>query len=133
MSLDQNQLLSECDFSFSRSSGPGGQNVNKVNSRVELRFNIYQSEALSPFQKETLLKNLATKLTLDGDLILTSQESRSQLQNRELVVKRFLDLITEGMKVRKKRRPTRPTRSSQLKRLENKKRLGEKKQMRKKL
>jgi peptide chain release factor 2 len=76
-------LLSEIKFSTSRSSGPGGQNVNKVNTKVSLRWNVVESAILLPDQKELLLKKWATRLTVDGALLIVSQEKRSQLQNKE--------------------------------------------------
>lgn len=123
-------LESEFVFQTSRSSGPGGQNVNKVNSRVELRFDIPNSVLLADMQKEVLQKKLASKLTSEGILIVVSQESRSQLENKELSVQKFYHLISVALKPEKKRKPTRPTKSSEEKRLQKKKLQGEKKAQR---
>lgn len=126
-------LLNECFFSFSKSSGAGGQHVNKVNTKVELRFNIENSTFLSNSQKEQLKRSLRGKLNQDGDLILTCQETRSQIKNREIISYRFITLLTEGLRVRKKRRPTKPTKASRLKRLQQKKQHSDKKKLRRKL
>jgi len=120
-------LENEFVFQTSRSSGPGGQNVNKVNSRVELRFDVLNSVLLTGEQKEILLRKLASKLTSEGVLIVVSQESRSQLDNKELSVQKFYKLISAALKPVKKRKPTRPTKSSEEKRLQKKKLQAEKK------
>ncbi|HAB27767.1 MAG TPA: aminoacyl-tRNA hydrolase, partial [Xanthomarina gelatinilytica] len=104
--FDEALLISELTFKAIRSSGAGGQHVNKVASKVVLNFNLKQSEVFSEAQKNLLLNNLSNRLTTDGILILQSDESRSQHKNKELVVKRFLDLIKQGLKVPKKRKPT---------------------------
>jgi ribosome-associated protein len=123
-------LENEFVFQTSRSSGPGGQNVNKVNSRVELRFDVPNSVLLADKQKEVLQKKLASKLTSEGILIVVSQVSRSQLENKELSVQKFYRLISVALKPVKKRKPTRPTKSSEEKRLQKKKVQGEKKAQR---
>jgi ribosome-associated protein len=123
-------LENEFVFQTSRSSGPGGQNVNKVNSRVELRFDIPNSTLLTTEQKQLLLKKLASKLTSEGVLIVVSQESRSQQDNRELSVQKFYALVGAALKPVKKRKPTRPTKASEEKRLQKKRQQGEKKAQR---
>ncbi len=120
-------------FQTSRSSGPGGQNVNKVSSRVELRFDIPNSALLTDGQKELLLKKLASKLTGDGVLLLTSQEDRSQLRNKEIVVEKFYTILQRAFKPVKKRKSTRPTKASVEKRITEKKQRSEKKSMRGKI
>lgn len=120
-------LENEFVFQTSRSSGPGGQNVNKVNSRVELRFDIANSTLLTDAQKEILQKKLASKLTSEGILIVVSQESRSQLENKELTVQKLYQLIGGALKPVKKRKPTRPPKSADEKRLQRKKLQAEKK------
>ena len=120
-------------FQTSRSSGPGGQNVNKVNSRVELRFDVLKSCLLSEVQKAVLLTKLATRITSEGILILVSQEERSQLKNKELVVNRFYQLLRDALKPVRKRRKTRPTRASVEKRLQSKKQQAERKSNRGKI
>lgn len=126
------QLTPELDFSASRSSGPGGQNVNKVNSKVTLRFDIKHSILLTADQKELLLRKLARHLTTEGVLVLSSQEKRSQLQNKEAVVEKLNTLLKAAFARRKSRKPSKPTKSSIQSRLQSKKRHAEKKQWRKK-
>ncbi|MGD9931160.1 MAG: alternative ribosome rescue aminoacyl-tRNA hydrolase ArfB [Mangrovibacterium sp.] len=123
-------LSSEFVFQTSRSSGPGGQNVNKVNSRVELRFDIPNSTLLTDGQKEMLLKKLASKLTSEGVLLVVSQEDRSQLRNKELATEKFYELLRRALTPVKRRRATRPTRASVERRIQSKKQLGEKKSRR---
>ena len=89
-------LSPEFVFQASRSSGPGGQNVNKVNSRIELRFNISGSAILTEEQKQVLLEKLGTKLTTEGDLLITSQESRSQLMNKEACIRKLYALLEKS-------------------------------------
>jgi ribosome-associated protein len=113
-------LSSEFQFLTSRSSGPGGQNVNKVNSKVELRFDIPNSALLSDDQKNILLTKLATKITSEGILSIVSQRDRSQLANKEDAMEKFYFLISKALKPVKHRRNTRPTKSSIEKRLSSK-------------
>jgi ribosome-associated protein len=124
------ELEREFVFQTSRSSGPGGQNVNKVNSRVELRFDIPGSELLTAEQKEMLQRKLASRLTSAGVLIVSSQESRSQADNRDRAVQKLYTQLARALMPVKKRKPTRPTRASEEKRLQRKKRQAEKKAQR---
>jgi ribosome-associated protein len=126
-------LSGELQFFTSRSSGPGGQNVNKVNSKVELRFNIPNSLLLSEEQKTILIQKLAAKLTSDGLLIVVSQRDRSQLSNKEDAIQRFYQLIYRALKPAKPRKKTNPSRSSVEKRLEGKRIKSEIKQNRRKV
>ena len=126
-------LSSELAFKTSRSSGPGGQNVNKVNTRVELRFNISESKLLSEEQKQLLLVKLKSKLSQDGFLIVVSQKERSQIQNKEEAVEKFYSILAKALKPIKKRKSTRPTRASVEKRIQSKKQQSEKKSMRGKI
>lgn len=131
--ITSSDIFKELEFSFSRSSGPGGQHVNKVNTKVGLRFDVPGSELINEDQKVRLLQKLKNKLTKEGVLVLSSQESRSQLVNKELVIKK-LDLLFEGaFKVKVRRKPTKPTKGSKERRLNSKKQLSEKKANRKKL
>lgn len=123
-------LSTEFQFFTSRSSGPGGQNVNKVNSKVELRFNIQNSDLLTDEQKEILLMKLASKVTAEGILIIVSQRDRSQLVNKEDSVKKLYALIYKALTPRKARKSTRPTKSSVEKRLQSKRIKSEIKQTR---
>ena len=122
----------ELHFSSSRSSGPGGQHVNKVNTRIELRFHIPDSELLSDEEKKILLHKLKNKINKDGELIIVSQEDRSQFKNKETAVEKFIKLLKEALTPVKKRRATRPTRASNKRRLVGKKLMSEKKIQRKK-
>ena len=130
--FDKDALISELTFKAVRSSGAGGQHVNKVSSKVELTFNLIRIQVLNELQKERLLKNLSNRLTKDHVLILQCDESRSQHKNKELVIKRFLDFIENGLKVPKKRIPTKIPKSVIKKRLKSKRQLSDKKANRKK-
>ncbi len=129
--FDEALLISELTFKAIRSSGAGGQHVNKVSSKVVLNFDLTNSQVFDEVQVDLLLKNLSTRLTSEGTLILYSDESRSQHKNKELVVKRFLELIQLGLKVPKKRKPTKVPRAVKLKRLSKKKQQADKKANRK--
>lgn len=117
-------------FHASRSSGAGGQNVNKVNSKVELRFSINDSAILSDQEKTILLHKLRNRLTDKNELVLTSQVERSQLKNKENCIHKFYCLISQALIPVKPRRATHPTKSAVLKRLDNKKMLSFKKSLR---
>lgn len=107
--MDKKEIHSELQFKAVRSSGAGGQHVNKVSTKVELAFDVAASQGLSAVEKERLLLKLKSRLTKDGVLQLHCDESRSQHKNRDLVVKRFFDLLKNALKVPKKRKPTKPT------------------------
>jgi len=124
-------LDSELKFSFSRSSGPGGQSVNKLNTKVELRFQLTESSSLSLIQKVRLQIKLKSYLNQEGELILTSQESRSQLHNKELVKEKFYELINKALIKPKRRIKTKASRASKEKRIQRKKEQSEKKSRRK--
>lgn len=128
--LEQRGLICEIDFSATRSSGAGGQNVNKVNTRVELRFNVAQSCVLFNHEKDMLMAILANRINLNGELLMWSQTERTQLGNKEKVTQRFLDLIAKALTPVKKRKPTAPSAAAKRKRLDSKKRLSEKKDRR---
>ncbi|MDX1657888.1 MAG: alternative ribosome rescue aminoacyl-tRNA hydrolase ArfB [Nitriliruptorales bacterium] len=121
----------ELEFRTSRSGGPGGQGVNTTASKVELRFDIDASEALSHKQKERLHSRLDNRITTDGVLIIQSSEHRSQHQNREAAVARFQAVVGEAIQPAKRRKKTRVPRSQKRKRLEDKRRRSEKKRLRK--
>ena len=97
-------ILKELKFKAVRSSGAGGQHVNKVSSKIELFFDLQNSDSLTSEEKELLQKNLKSKLTKDGILMLQCAESRSQHKNKDIAIKRFLQIITNGLKVPKKER-----------------------------
>lgn len=129
--MNTKAIISELTFKAVRSSGAGGQNVNKVASKVELYFDLKNSQALDENQKELLLQTLKTKLTKEQVLILTCEESRSQHKNKALVIQRFLETIKLGLKKPKKRKATRIPKSAVKKRLKSKRGLSEKKALRK--
>lgn len=122
----------EFDFTASRSGGPGGQNVNKVNTKITLRFDVDNSNLLNQEEKEQLKSKLFNKINNDNILIITAESERSQLKNKEEAVKKFYDLLKEAFKVRKKRKATKPSKAAIQKRLNQKKQKSEKKQMRQK-
>ncbi len=126
------KLLSECIFHTSRSSGAGGQHVNKVNTRVELRFDVLGSALLTHEEKQVLKEKLSSRMTNDGELIIVSEKTRSQLRNREDCVDRFRGMILDAFRPVKKRIPTKPSRRSRQKRIEGKKQRSEQKQRRRK-
>lgn len=129
--MDRDLIITEPDFKAVRSSGAGGQNVNKVASKVILSFNLPESKALTDDEKTIAEKNLASRLTNDKVLILQCDEDRSQLRNKDIVIKRFLQVIEAALVLPKTRKPTKVPKAVIKKRLKNKKNLSEKKQLRK--
>jgi ribosome-associated protein len=125
-------LQSELEFSASRSSGPGGQNVNKVNSKVTLKLDIQNSSILTDEEKVILLSKLASRLSTEGVLILTSQDKRSQLQNKEAAMAKLDTILAKAFEKRKARRATKPSKGSVRERIKKKKQHSEKKQWRQK-
>lgn len=130
--FDEEAILNELTFKAVRSSGSGGQHVNKVSSKIELSFSVSESLILDDDQKERLLDKLQNRLTKQGVLILQCDESRSQHKNKALVIKRFLSLITEALRIQKKRKSTKIPKSAIRKRLKSKRNQSEKKANRKK-
>jgi len=125
-------LIRELEFRTSRSSGPGGQHVNKTESRVELLWTPGKSACLSEAQKEILTGRLKNRISAEGILHMVSEKYRSQHRNRAEVTERFLNLISASLVPLNKRKPTRPTRSSVEKRIQGKKIRGEIKRSRRK-
>ena len=121
------QLLKELIFTTSRSSGPGGQHVNKTESRVTLHWKLKETAALTEEEKTLVGRRLKSRLTEEGELMLSSQKSRSQAMNKEDVTERFFDLITKLAIPPKKRVRTKPSRGSIERRLKEKKVQGERK------
>lgn len=129
-SITEENILREIIFRTSRSGGKGGQNVNKVSSKVELVYDISASYSLSESQKEKLLAKLAHKLDSEGMLHVVSQTSRSQTENKKIAVEKLMTLLQNGLKERKKRVPTKPKKSATEKRITSKKKVGETKRLR---
>jgi ribosome-associated protein len=125
------KLENECIFSASRSSGPGGQNVNKVNTRIELRFSITSSEIFSEEEKDKIRAKLKNRINSGDELVLFSEAKRSQLGNKILVTEKFFALVEKSLTIQKKRVKNSPSASSKVKRLESKKIEAKKKQLRK--
>lgn len=120
----------EFAIGFSRSSGPGGQNVNKRDTKAELRWNVGTSTAFTPEQKEKIKRHLAGRINNDGEVVIQAQTERSQLQNKEQVVALLYELVEEALRPVKRRVPTRPTRASRERRLGEKKLRSEQKKRR---
>ncbi len=118
--MDKDKIISELTFKAVRSSGAGGQNVNKVSSKVVLTFDLMASNALSEEQKILIQTKIQNRLTSENILILNCDEDRSQLKNKELVIKRFLDLMKKSLIIPKPRKPTKIPRSVIEKRLKKK-------------
>jgi ribosome-associated protein len=129
--LEGRDFTRELIFTASRSSGPGGQNVNKVSTKVELRFDVPHSLLLTDEEKEILLVRLEKKITSEGFLIIVSQSERSQLRNKEKTVERFYALLKKALTPKVKRKPTKPGPAAREKRLEEKRIVSEKKARRK--
>ncbi len=129
--MDVEALKSELTYKAVRSSGSGGQHVNKVASKVVLYFNLEASSQFSDEEKERLKQYLENRLNKEGILILDSSESRSQFRNKAIVTQKFLDLIAEGLKEEKERKPTKVPKAVKRKRLDAKRKNAEKKANRK--
>ena len=129
--MDSDKIIAELNFKAVRSSGAGGQNVNKVSSKVVLSFDLFNSQCLSDDEKTVLFEKLKTKLTVEGILILNCDENRSQLKNKEIIIKRFLKIIQNALIIPKKRKPTKIPRSVIEKRIKAKRNTSEIKQNRK--
>jgi len=118
---------SEMEFSFARSGGPGGQNVNKVSSKVILRWNVVESAVFTEQEKQVLAEVLANRINNDGQVVIYADSERSQHQNRANAIALLQKLVADALTPRKKRVPTKPSRSQKRRRIEDKRKLGEKK------
>lgn len=126
VTLPENEL----EFSYARSGGPGGQNVNKVNSKAVLRWNVAESQSIRADIKERFLKKYAKRLTLEGDLIITSQKFRDQTRNVEDCLHKLTEMLTSVTFVAAKRVATRPSKAVKERRLDSKRKTAVKKQQR---
>jgi len=124
-------ILAELEFKAIRSSGAGGQHVNKVSSKVVVSYNLLLSEGLSVEEKELLVQKLASKLTKEGLLIMSADESRSQFRNKAIVRQRLIEMLRENLIKPTKRKPTKPSYGSKQRKLKKKAIQGEKKKLRK--
>ena len=127
------QIIHEIVFTSSRSGGPGGQNVNKVNTKVTIRLDIPGSRVLSDDVKTYLLRKLSGKLTTEGVLVIASQSKRSQLDNKNAVLGKLEEIFRKAFEKKKPRKKTRPGKAAKEKRIESKKKNAEKKKWRQKL
>jgi ribosome-associated protein len=123
----------EMEFTYARSSGPGGQNVNRTNSAAILRWNLSKSQVFSEDVKNRLNEKLSKQLTAEGDLLIRSESSRDQDQNRTACIRKLHEVLSKALFVPKKRIATKPSRSSVRKRLDSKKQISETKSLRKKV
>ncbi|MBG6186464.1 alternative ribosome rescue aminoacyl-tRNA hydrolase ArfB [Flavobacterium sp. CAN_S2] len=130
--MEIDKIISELSFKAVRSSGAGGQNVNRVSSKVVLSFDLKNSQALTHEEKLLVETKLSSRLTTDAVLILNCDEDRSQFRNKEIVIKRFLELIKNALFVPKERKPTRIPKSVIRKRIKDKKNVSEVKKTRRK-
>jgi ribosome-associated protein len=130
--MEIDKIISELNFKAVRSSGAGGQNVNKVSSKVVLSFDLKNSHALTEEEKLLVETKLSSRLTTDAILILNCDEDRSQFRNKEIVIKRFLELIKNALFVPKERKPTKIPKSVIRKRIKDKKNVSEVKKTRRK-
>jgi len=128
--INDGLLIPELEFKMSRSSGPGGQHVNKTNTRVSLIFNVGNSAVLNGEEKTILLEKLANKLDNETNLIIHAQEKRSQIQNKEIGIRKFYDLILKAFEKKKIRKASKPGKAAIEKRLSEKKALSQKKKER---
>ena len=123
--MDESLLLNELEYKAVRSSGPGGQHANKTATKVELSFDLSESEALSENEKSLLMKKLSSRINKEGILKMSSEDSRSQHSNKEIVTQNFLEEIKEALKKPKPRKKTKPTKASKIKRLKEKRKKSE--------
>ncbi len=129
--MDIDLLITELSFKAVRSSGPGGQHVNKTASKVEVYFNLEASQALSENQKDRIRRKLASKISFEGIISVQSSDTRSQHKNKALAIEKLLDMLQDSLKVAKIRRKTKPSKNAMEKRVKSKKQQALKKSLRK--
>lgn len=130
MKIPERDFTKEIEIRASRSSGKGGQNVNKVSTKIELVFDVNSSELLSEEEKAVINEKLLNRISKEGKLILQSQESRSQLANKEIAIDKFYSLLESALKKEKPRKATKPSKAKKEQRLQVKKVISEKKKSR---
>ncbi len=123
----------ELEFEFARASGPGGQNVNRRETKVRVRWNIEKTQVLAEEQKEQLRQSSLVQLTIDGDIIVEAQEERIQERNREIAVRKLNDIVNRALEKKKKRISTKPSKSAKERRLDEKKKKSQLKKARQKI
>lgn len=129
---EKERIIKECKFLTSRSSGPGGQNVNKVNTRIQLRFSVIDSNTLNEKQKFRIQNKLKSKISTEGFIQISVQETRSQIKNKQIAIELLFTMLEKSLIQPKKRIHTKPTRGSQVRRMDSKTKHGLKKSNRKK-
>lgn len=127
------RIMPELNYFTSRSSGPGGQHVNKVESKVMIKWNVRESEVLSEEEKELLIVTCGNRINKSGELMVSSENKRSQLRNKEFALKKLEKLLVRAFTRKKKRVATKPSRAANRKRLDSKKRHSGKKELRKRV
>lgn len=128
----RSEIIKEFEIRAVKSAGPGGQHVNKVSTKIELRFQIDSSLQLTEIEKVLIKLQLANRINNEGELVLSDQSSRSQFKNKQAAINKFFELLEFALKPRKKRIATKPTKASKKKRIDDKKRQSLKKELRKK-